>query len=235
MFDHVALGVSDFAAAGAAYRPLLAALGHEPAFEDHELVEWADFDISPATDARPVTRGLHVGFKAPSREAVDAFWRAGLEAGFAGDGEPGPRPRYGAGYYGGFLRDADGNSIEACVHGNSGGPGLVDHVWIRVADLAASLAFYTELAPYTGFAPVTETRFRGGSASFTLVAGTPVTEPVHIAFTGEDVEGFHAAALAAGYRDNGAPGPRPEYSERYYAAFVLDPDDHNIEVVRPRG
>ena len=47
----------------------------------------------------------------------------------------------------------------------------------------------------------------------------------------EEVDAFHRAALAAGGRDNGAPGPRPDYSETYYAAFVLDPDGHNIEAV----
>ena len=57
---------------------------------------------------------------------------------------------------------------------------------------------------------------------------------LHIAFaadTREQVDAFHEAALAAGGTDNGAPGPRPEYSENYYAAFVLDPDGHNLEAV----
>ena len=57
---------------------------------------------------------------------------------------------------------------------------------------------------------------------------------MHIAFAAdskEQVDAFHAAALAAGGTDNGAPGPRPEYSEGYYGAFVLDPDGHNVEAV----
>jgi catechol 2,3-dioxygenase-like lactoylglutathione lyase family enzyme len=58
--------------------------------------------------------------------------------------------------------------------------------------------------------------------------------PVHIAFRADAralVDAFHKAALAAGGRDNGAPGPRPQYHPNYYGAFVLDPDGHNIEAV----
>jgi catechol 2,3-dioxygenase-like lactoylglutathione lyase family enzyme len=67
---------------------------------------------------------------------------------------------------------------------------------------------------------------------FTLVTGEP-TENVHMAFAGDRnaVHAFHEAALAAGFRDNGAPGERPEYHAGYYAAFVLDPDGNNVEVV----
>ena len=57
---------------------------------------------------------------------------------------------------------------------------------------------------------------------------------MHLAFpAGDDatVDAFHRAAVAAGYRDNGAPGERPEYHTGYYAAFVLDPDGNNVEVV----
>lgn len=57
---------------------------------------------------------------------------------------------------------------------------------------------------------------------------------MHVAFLAESraaVDAFHEAAVAAGGRDNGAPGLRPRYAEHYYAAFVLDPDGHNIEAV----
>ena len=66
------------------------------------------------------------------------------------------------------------------------------------------------------------------------MAGSPLTEAVHIAFPATEdaaVEAFHRAALDAGYRDNGGPGERPVYHPGYYAAFVFDPDGHNIEVV----
>ncbi|MDQ1730743.1 MAG: hypothetical protein QOK10_902 [Pseudonocardiales bacterium] len=69
--------------------------------------------------------------------------------------------------------------------------------------------------------------------SFSLVRGEP-TEHVHLAFPALDdatVEAFHRVATAAGYRDNGGPGERPEYHAGYYGAFVLDPDGNNVEVV----
>src|SRR5437870_3164064 len=69
--------------------------------------------------------------------------------------------------------------------------------------------------------------------SFSLVAGSP-TRGLHVAFAASDdatVDAFHGAALAAGYRTNGPPGERPHYHPGYYAAFVLDPDGNNIELV----
>lgn len=70
--------------------------------------------------------------------------------------------------------------------------------------------------------------------NFAISTLYPTGACVHVAFAAdrrEQVDAFHAAALAAGGRENGAPGVRPQYSEGYYAAFVLDPDGHNIEAV----
>src|SRR4051794_29286219 len=92
MFDHVGIAVSEFAGSARFYRTVLSVLGAEPSHADDEIVEWEDWDIMPADRERPVTRGLHVGFRASSHEAVDAFWQAGIDAG----GRPaasGGRPR----------------------------------------------------------------------------------------------------------------------------------------------
>ena len=121
VFDHVGIAVSDLAASERFYRTVLSVLGVEPSHADAELVEWEDWDIGPTDREHPVTRGLHVGFRAPTREAVDAFWQAGIDAGFRDDGAPGPRAIYGPDYYGGFLLDPDGNSAEA-VHGERSSP-----------------------------------------------------------------------------------------------------------------
>src|SRR3954452_25163452 len=150
MFDHVGIWGSDRAASERFYRTVLDAIGIAPTSIGEEYAEWNDFALGQASDERPVTRRLHVGFAAPSRDAVHAFHEAGLAAGYRDDGPPGPRPEYGPDYYGGFLLDPDGNSAEAGVHDNVRPPGHIDHLWIRVADVAAARAFYLEISPYAG-------------------------------------------------------------------------------------
>ena len=117
MFDHVGIAVSDLSASERFYRTVLSVLGVEPSHADAELVEWEDWDIGATDPEHPVTRGLHVGFRARDRAQVDAFWQAGVDAGYRDEGAPGPRTQYGPTYYGGFLLDPDGNSVEA-VHGD---------------------------------------------------------------------------------------------------------------------
>ncbi len=231
--------VADPAESKRFYETVFAPLGIETEHDEGWLVEWDDFCFSAAEADRPPTRGLHVGFVAPSREHVDEFWRAGTRAGYADDGEPGPRPQYRDDYYGSFLRDPDGNSAEAVHHGDVREPGHIDHLWIRVADVAAATRFYRTIEPYSGFAFAHErdglAHFRGRGGSFSLVAdGGGATERVHVAFpAGENatVDAFHRAAMEAGYRDHGGPGERPQYHAGYYGAFVLDPDGNNVEVV----
>ena len=192
--------------------------------------------LAPATAWNPATRGLHIGFGASSRERVDEFWEAGTAAGYQSDGEPGPRPQYSPDYYGAFLLDPDGNSVEA-VHYEDVRHG-VDHVWIRVASVEASKRFYETIAPHAGFRLGRDTperaSFSGDPGSFSVLTGDRVTADLHMAFpatTNETVDAFHRAALEAGYRDNGTPGERPAYHPGYYSAYVLDPDGNNVEVV----
>jgi len=112
-------------------------------------------------------------------------------------------------------------------------------LWIRVRDPQASRRFYTTIAPHAGLRLTHDepdrVQLNGSDYSFSLVRDErPLTENVHLAFRASDdatVRAFHAAALAAGYADHGAPGERPHYHPGYYGAFVLDPDGHNIEVV----
>src|SRR5947209_17978400 len=108
MFDHVGIAVSDLSASERFYRTVLSVLGAEPSRADAELVEWEDWDIGPTDREHPLTCGLHVGFRAPSRDAVDAYLQAGINAVYRDDGAPGPRTVYGPDYYGCFLLDPDG-------------------------------------------------------------------------------------------------------------------------------
>ena len=94
---------------------MLEPLGLEP-YHDETVpgTEWGDFSI--AADDRPVARNLHIAFPAKSREQVDAFHRAAMEAGYRDNGLPGERPIYHEGYYGAFVLDPDGNNVEAVFH-----------------------------------------------------------------------------------------------------------------------
>jgi catechol 2,3-dioxygenase-like lactoylglutathione lyase family enzyme len=126
---------------------------------------------------------------------------------------------------------------------------VVDHVGIRVGDLDASRRMYEAALAELGFSVLGEGEFRGddyvlfgrdGQDDFAIhsVGTEPgkdrVTTGVHVAFIAPDaesVERWHAAATSNGGIDIGAPGVRPEYSGRYIAAFVLDPDGNNVEAV----
>jgi catechol 2,3-dioxygenase-like lactoylglutathione lyase family enzyme len=238
VFDHVGLGVADLEASRRCYELALAELGYGEPYRGANLLEWEDLAISEARDDRPATRNLHLALVASSRAQVDAWWEAMTAAGHPDDGKPGPRPQYSPTYYGAFVLDPDGNSLEAVHHGEPReGENRLDHLWIRVRDLTESRLFYETVAPTVGLRvrDGDEHRFHvTGGRSFALVQDQPVTENVHVAFTAPDratVDAFHRAALEAGFRDNGAPGERPRYHAGYYGAFVLDPDGNNIEAV----
>jgi catechol 2,3-dioxygenase-like lactoylglutathione lyase family enzyme len=241
VFDHVGIRVSERAASERFYRTVLDAIGIAQTHSGDWYAEWDAFALGEATDDKPVTRRLHIAFAVPTREAVHAFWTAGTEAGYRDDGAPGPRPQYGPDYYGGFLLDPDGNSAEAVTH-DTPRESMIDHLWIRVADVAQAKRFYETIAPHAGIRlnddEPDRAQFLVGEdalgGSFSLVSGDQATENVHLAFDARDdatVDAFHRAAIEAGYRDNGAPGERPEYHAGYYGAFVLDPDGNNVEVV----
>jgi catechol 2,3-dioxygenase-like lactoylglutathione lyase family enzyme len=117
---------------------------------------------------------------------------------------------------------------------------MLDHVTIGVSNIARALAFYDRaLAPLGVERLYSEgtSAFGYGSekkAFFWIGLREAVQSGAHIAFAAKDratVDAFHAAALAAGGRDNGAPGVRPHYHANYYGAFILDPDGHNVEAV----
>jgi catechol 2,3-dioxygenase-like lactoylglutathione lyase family enzyme len=239
VFDHVGVAVSDLDVSRRFYELALAQLDYGGPYGGDWYYEWEDLAIGQAGDDRPATRNLHLALVATSREAVDDWWQAMTRAGYEDDGKPRPRPQYSPSYYGAFVRDPDGNSVEAVHHGEPReGENRIDHLWIRVRDLTESRLFYETVAPTVGLRVKDgdERRFHvtSGGRSFALVQDRPVTEHVHLAFPAPDrgtVDAFHRAALEAGFRDNGAPGERREYHAGYYGAFVLDPDGNNIEAV----
>jgi len=124
MLDHISIGVSDLARAGAFYDAVLATLGYVRLFGNERGVGYGTpgakdeaFAILAAGDeARSPGTGCHVALVAPSREAVADFHAAALRMGAADEGPPGLRPHYGTGYYAAFVRDVDGYRLEAVCH-----------------------------------------------------------------------------------------------------------------------
>ena len=116
---------------------------------------------------------------------------------------------------------------------------MFDHVVFGVSDYAASKAFFLKALEPIGMAIVSEGSLgielsADGKSSLCLFQTAEKPAHLHLAFVAgnrQQVDAFHRAALEAGAKDNGAPGLRPNYSGRYYAAFVIGPDGHNIEVV----
>jgi catechol 2,3-dioxygenase-like lactoylglutathione lyase family enzyme len=131
---------------------------------------------------------------------------------------------------------------------------MLDHISLRVADYDRSKKFYQAALAPLGYTLAMEAASgagfrRGFIPDFWIKQGEPLSlaspsdaaevagcggPAVHVAFSSEDrsmVDAFYQAALAAGARDNGAPGLRPNYHPNYYGAFVLDPDGYNIEAV----
>lgn len=116
---------------------------------------------------------------------------------------------------------------------------MFDHVVFGVSDYAASKAFFLKALEPIGLKIVAEGApgielSADGRSSLCLFQTAEKPAHLHLAFVAANrrqVDAFHRAALEAGGRDNGAPGLRPNYSGRYYAAFVIGPDGHNIEVV----
>jgi len=119
--DHVDLHVSDFEASTRFYAAVLTPLGIPSWSEDSEAERATCFTRVNIVDRRPATCGLHLCFVARSREQVDAFHQAGVDAGFRSNGAPGYRA-YGPGYYAAFLLDPDGNNVEA-LYRDTGNPG----------------------------------------------------------------------------------------------------------------
>ena len=110
---------------------------------------------------------------------------------------------------------------------------LIDHIQLVVRDLDASKRFYSAVFDVLGI-PMGEVAGLFYWDEFVIGEGEPRTGRTHLAFQAKDhatVQRFYQAALAAGGKDNGAPGMREEYHPGYYAAFVLDPDGNNIEAV----
>ena len=124
---------------------------------------------------------------------------------------------------------------------------MIDHIGFAVSDYERAKSFYAKALAPLGYTLITEVGAdrteagapaagfgTGGKPDFWIGGEGKLEKPLHVAIVAKDrasVDAFHREALAAGGKDNGAPGLRPQYHPNYYGAFVLDPDGHNIEAV----
>lgn len=119
MLHHVSLGTSDLARARAFYDPVMREIGLSRTLDVDDAVGYGAgitaFSLNLPTDGAGASpgNGVHIAFEVEKRAAVDAFFRVAIDHGGTGDGEPGLRPHYDAHYYAAFVRDPDGNKIEA--------------------------------------------------------------------------------------------------------------------------
>lgn len=123
MFSHVTVGTNDLAKAGAFYDAVFEALGMSRGFEGETFISYGErsggrFFVMSPFNGEPATvgNGVHAAFRAADRVSVDAFHAAALANGGSDEGAPGLRPHYHADYYGAYVRDPDGNKLQAVSH-----------------------------------------------------------------------------------------------------------------------
>ena len=259
MLSHVTFGSNDIQRAGAFYNEVLGLLGlvRQKSYKSalgyarrRDGAPWLwilrPYDRLPATWGN----GSHLALMAESREQVDLFHAAALATGGRDEGAPGLREHYAPDYYAAYVRDPDGNKLQAVNYGEgrimAAGQGAFSHVTVGSNDLERSLAFYDELMAVLGaerFYSEPEGTAYGlpGSQkpgfSFRRPAdGRAATwgNGTHVAFLAESrakVERFHETALRLGGAEEGAPGPRPRYGPDYFGAYVRDLDGNKLQAV----
>ena len=201
------------------------------------FAEWDDFSsrADGARDAAPAHRLLR-----PQHELVDAFHRAGVEAGFTDDGAPGPRPQYAPSTTAPSCSTPTATASRPCTLDERARAGQIDHLWLRAADVATRHALLRH----------DRARRRASRSARTArprAAGRPTAARSRSSPASEPTEHVHIAFAARRRRARSTPSTRPRsppatattarpasapiYHPGYYGAFVLDPDGHNVEAV----
>ena len=214
--------VADRAASEAFYNTVLEPLGIETTYSDARFAEWDDFSVTATRRRRTRSRA---GCTSPSaRGRASSSRRSGGPArrrATAMTARLGRGPQYRDDYYGGFLLDPDGNSVEAVHHADIRPPGHIDHLWIRVADVPAAAAFYAARRALRRL-PAQEQRARSRPLRrrrrLVLPRGRHADREPPRGLPGRRerraVDAFHRAAMEAGYRDNGAARRAPPLPPR---------------------
>lgn len=210
-------------------------------------------------DGQPASagNGFHIAWLASGKAAVEAFHAAALAHGGQDEGAPGYRAHYGAGYFAAYVRDPDGNKLQAVFYERAlnAGPGgtILSHVTLPFDDLRAGLAFYEPVFATLGIGRLESGEAPGEDHAFSRdgvdlpVAfvqrpfdGKPAAHGngQHVSFfaeTSAQVDHFYETALSLGARDDGPPGIRLAYNQPYYAAYIRDPAGTKIQAVCKTG
>ena len=259
MLSHVTFGSNDIQRSGAFYNEVLGLLGivRLESYDDalgyarrRDGAPWLwilrPYDRLPATWGN----GSHLALMAESREQVDLFHAAALAKGGRDEGAPSLREHYAPDYYAAYVRDPDGNKLQAVNYGEgrvmAKGQGAISHVTLGSNDLVRARGFYDSLLATLG---IEQLYVEPEGAAYCLPGtqkpafsirrpfdGRPATwgNGTHVAFLARSralVDGFHAKALAKGGKDEGAPGPRPHYGPTYYGAYLRDLDGNKLQAV----
>ncbi len=263
MFSHFTLGSNDLGRAKNFYTAVMAVIGQEliSASPDHGYLKFGLPDhryphlfISRPFDTLPATwsNGYHLAFNAQSTDIVDRFYETAMAQGGFDDGIPGIRPHYAKDYYGTYVRDPDGNKLQAVCYTEGRSCGAtgetISHITIGLANLARERVFYTAVLAILGIEELAEEGdaesvgygFDGCDLPIVYVQPPYDKRPAtwgngtHTAFsakTREQVDQFYSMAIANGGTCDGPPGPRSQYSPHYYAAYVRDPVGNKLQAV----
>lgn len=263
MFSHFTLGSNDLTRSEVFYSTLMPTLGQKMLEASHDggeltfgLPDWRHphlyvcrpFDNLPAT----WSNGFHLAFMAADKEAVDQFHATAITQGGFDEGAPGLRSIYASDYYAAYVRDPDGNKLQAVCYldgRKAAATGdVISHVTIGHADFERERAFYSEVLGTLGIVELPE-EVHDDLAGFGVPGfqtpivyiqrpfdGRPASfgNGTHVAFSApsrDAVDRFHAAALARGGCSEGEPGLRPQYSANYYGAYVRDQVGNKLQAV----
>ena len=263
MFSHFTVGTNDLGRALSFYNGVMDALGQSLCYENIEQgylmytprdKSYPHLFVCRPTDGLPATwsNGFHIAYTVSDTVSVDRFFETALSRGGYDEGGPGFRPQYAADYYSAYVRDPDGNKLQAVCYadGQSAGAtgGVVSHIAIGLVDLERERAFYGAVLGELGIVELPE-ECDYESSGYGLAGcqlpvvyvqptfdGRPATwgNGTHIAFRTDSrdaVDRFHAAALSNGGSCDGAPGLRPNYSLNYYGTYVRDAVGNKLQAV----